>query len=124
MALNQIKNEHFNDAFEVYFPTQGPVCADSSPRRGFLVTNALRFRNRLFQGELLVNERIVEYPVVFKSIREPGRVLDIGCVSSRLPIQLASLGYDVHGLEYTAVTVHPSRISGSIRRTCSAGRLT
>jgi hypothetical protein len=65
MALNQM-NEHFNDAFEVYFPTQGPVVRTAHRAAGFLVTNALRFRNRLFQGELLVNERIVEYPVVFK----------------------------------------------------------
>jgi 2-polyprenyl-3-methyl-5-hydroxy-6-metoxy-1,4-benzoquinol methylase len=98
VALNQM-TEHFNDAFEVYFPKQGRVVRTAHRAAGFLVTNAFRFRNRLFRGELLVNERIVEYPVVFKWIKERGRVLDIGCVSSRLPLQLASLGYAVHGLD-------------------------
>lgn len=88
-----------NDAFQVYYP----------PRRGlrrwaFRALSASlaageRARQSGFGGRLLVNERVVEYPLIFQWIRPSGRVLDIGCVSSRLPIQLASLGYAVHGLD-------------------------
>lgn len=98
MALNQM-NEKLNDAFETYFPRFDPI------RRffylGFSLLTLLTFRIRiwLFGGRILVNERIVEYPQVLRWIRTEGLILDIGCVSSRLPIQLASLGYTVHGLD-------------------------
>ena len=59
----------------------------------------LKSRTRMFGGRLLVNERIVEYPQIFQWIRRDGRVLDIGCASSRLFIQLASLSYEVHGID-------------------------
>src|SRR5688572_9338770 len=32
-------------------------------------------------------------------IKERVRVLDIGCIPSRLPVQVASLGYEVHALD-------------------------
>jgi hypothetical protein len=98
MPLNQM-SEHFNDAFEIYFPRQrgfGRACFKAA---NVAVLQAFRLRQRLFRGELLVNERIVEYPIVLRWMKDSGRVLDIGCVSSRLPIQLASLGYDVHALD-------------------------
>ncbi len=88
-----------NDAFQLYYP----------PRRGLrryafrALSSGLEagesLRRRAFGGRLRVNERIVEYPLVFQWLPPRGRVLDIGCVSSRLPIQLASLGYEVHGLD-------------------------
>ena len=98
MSLNQI-NEQFNDAFETYFPrlntfTKWPYRAST-----VALSQGLKWRMRLFGGQLLVNERIVEYPQILRWLRPPGRILDIGCVSSRLPIQLASLGYTVHGLD-------------------------
>ena len=98
MPLNQM-SEHFNDAFELYFPRQRGVERVCFRAANFAVLRAFRLRQRLFRGQLVVNERIVEYPIVLRWIKEQGRVLDIGCVSSRLPIQLASVGYDVHALD-------------------------
>jgi len=99
MSLNQM-NEQFNDAFETYFPRH------RSPFKRFLyraMSKALsvgfKLRTLLLSGRLLVNERIVEYPQIFRWIKPEGVVLDIGCVESRLPIQLASLGYKVHGID-------------------------
>jgi len=40
----------------------------------------------------MLNERIVEYPMVFRLIRPSGRVLDVGCVSSRLPCNWPASG--------------------------------
>jgi SAM-dependent methyltransferase len=98
MSLNNA-SEHFNDAFELYFPRQRVLQRAAFKVANLTALNALRLRRRLFRGQLLVNERIVEYPLVFQWMKPAGRVLDIGCVSSRLPIQLASLGYDVHALD-------------------------
>ena len=50
----------------------------------------------------IMNERIAEYPYVFHQIaRYPGiqSVLDIGSAFSLMPIQLATLGYKVTGLD-------------------------
>jgi SAM-dependent methyltransferase len=41
-----------------------------------------------------VNERIVEIPFVHARVEGP-RVLDVGCCESQLPLELASLGYEV-----------------------------
>jgi SAM-dependent methyltransferase len=53
----------------------------------------------VFKGQLLINERIVEYAVALRWLPESGRVLDVGCVTSRFPLQLAALGYDVWGVD-------------------------
>ncbi len=46
------------------------------------------------------NERLVELPFLFKHIRKaPAKVLDLGCVESIVPIQLAMMGYDVTGID-------------------------
>ncbi len=42
---------------------------------------------------------MIEYPYIFSRVRQGDVILDIGCVSSRLPIQLASLGHEVHGVD-------------------------
>ena len=50
----------------------------------------------------IMNERIAEYPYVFHQIaRQPGvqTVLDIGSAFSLMPVQLATLGYKVTGLD-------------------------
>jgi SAM-dependent methyltransferase len=99
VSLNQV-NEAFNDAFETYFPKLNPLSRLFYGASTVVALGAgLRWRRRLFGGKVLVNERIVEYPQVLCWLPPIGSVLDIGCVSSRLPIQLASLGYTVHGLD-------------------------
>ncbi len=105
MSVNQM-NEQLNDAFETYFPhlnglTRWPYYAST-----LALSAAHKVRARLFGGRVLVNERIVEYPLILRWLRSEGRILDIGCVSSRLPIQLASLGYTVHGLDTRAYPFH------------------
>lgn len=98
MSLNQI-NVQLNDAFETYFPPQTSAVRLLHGAGTVGLTWALTLRTKLFGGKLLVNERIVEYPQILRWLPPQGAVLDIGCVSSRLPIQLASLGYTVHGLD-------------------------
>ena len=48
-----------------------------------------------------VPERIVEYPFVFKNVikLKEGRILDVGCYGSYLLTALASLGYEVYGID-------------------------
>lgn len=98
MSLNQL-NEDLNDAFESYFPERGLLREVPYRAASLALLLGLHLRRRLFGGRVLANERIVEYPQVLRWIRPGGRVLDVGCVSSRLPIQLASLGYAVHGID-------------------------
>lgn len=108
MSLNQM-NEQLNDAFETYFPKLNPVTKWPHRATTLALSQGLKWRARLFGGQLLINERIVEYPQVLRWIRPQGRVLDIGCVSSRLPIQLASLGYHVEGVDTRAYPfTHPN----------------
>lgn len=47
------------------------------------------------------SERIVEHPFVLKNISEDRRysILDFGCAKSLLPLQLASLGHNVIGVD-------------------------
>src|SRR5690348_13905524 len=57
---------------------------------------------RLLVRRTFMNERIAEYPYVFSQLaRYPGTnsVLDVGSAFSLLPIQLATLGYKVTGLD-------------------------
>jgi SAM-dependent methyltransferase len=50
--------------------------------------------------EVVMAERLVEIPFVFRHLPRPGvSVLDFGCSDSVLAIQLASLGYDVVGVD-------------------------
>jgi SAM-dependent methyltransferase len=98
MSLNQV-NPEFNDAFETYFPKMNPLVRLVYGALTVGLTGGIKLRRRLFGGRVLVNERIVEYPQILRWLRPQGRVLDVGCVSSRLPIQLASLGYTVHGID-------------------------
>jgi len=53
-----------------------------------------------FIGEV-ISERVVEYPFVFRHLDIPvgSRVLDVGCCFSLLSLQLASLGYNVYGVD-------------------------
>ncbi len=50
---------------------------------------------------VIFSERIIEYPLVFQYLDENWRsILDFGCVEDLLPIHLASLGYNVTGLDF------------------------
>lgn len=58
----------------------------------------IRFRN----GDWFANERLVELPFVFSQIDLDGsgrRALEFGCTRSTLALQLASLGYEVVGVD-------------------------
>ncbi len=57
---------------------------------------------RLLTRHTVMNERIAEYPYVFAQLArhpEVKSVLDIGSAFSLLPLQLATLGYKVTGLD-------------------------
>lgn len=67
------------------------------------------------------SERLVEYPLIFAHLGlRRGKILDVGCRYSLLPIQLASLGFETYGID-----VHPYRprhenftfVRGDIRKT-------
>lgn len=45
------------------------------------------------------NERILEIPFVLTRLPRTGKILDIGCTSSSLALQLAGLGYDVTAVD-------------------------
>jgi SAM-dependent methyltransferase len=94
MSMDQA-NPDFNDAIEKYFSAAGKIAGAA----GRVVQGLEALRVRALGGRILINERIVEYPMVFRLLLPRGRVLDVGCVSSRLPLQLASLGYEVHGVD-------------------------
>jgi len=51
--------------------------------------------------ELIVNERIIEYPFIFQNLnlRKGSKILDFGCWESKLSIELASLGFKVIGVD-------------------------
>jgi len=56
-----------------------------------------------------VNERIVELPFVYGRLRERQRVLDVGCAESTLSISLASLGFQVTGVDLRSYPLkHPN----------------
>lgn len=65
-----------------------------------------RFFNRFSsyyagKSRVVVTARIIEYPILFQYLRH-GRlkILDFGCVEDMLPIHLASLGYEVTGMDF------------------------
>jgi 2-polyprenyl-3-methyl-5-hydroxy-6-metoxy-1,4-benzoquinol methylase len=100
VSLNQW-NEQLNDTLETYFPKArfGVLTAVAYKALSLTPLLGLRLRIRAFGGTICVNERIVEYPQILRWIGPEGRALDVGCVASRLPIRLASLGYEVHGVD-------------------------
>lgn len=51
--------------------------------------------------KIVLSERIIEYPILFQHLKpEASRILDFGCVEDLLPIHLASLGYNVTGMDF------------------------
>lgn len=78
-----------------------------------------RLRRLLYQD--IVSERLIEYPLIFNHLApRSGRILDVGCRYSHLVLQLASLGYQVTGLDlepYPYSHSHLTFVTGDIRRT-------
>ncbi len=61
--------------------------------------------------EQKANERVVEMPFVFQniSLKKGASILDFGCTDSKLPIELASLGYKVTGTDLRSYKLrHPN----------------
>ncbi|MEW6673839.1 MAG: class I SAM-dependent methyltransferase [Thermodesulfobacteriota bacterium] len=57
-------------------------------------------RRRIAEKRMHANERIVEHPWVMMQLGlERGKVLDVGCCWSTLPIELAGLGFQVWGID-------------------------
>ncbi len=52
--------------------------------------------------KIKIGERIVEIPFLYKNLdfNKVNRILDLGCVGSKISLQLASLGYNVVGIDY------------------------
>ena len=60
---------------------------------------------------VVINERIVDYSFVHQNIglNGEGRILDVGCCGSSLVIELASLGYEVYGIDVKSYPLeHPN----------------
>ncbi len=53
-------------------------------------------------GKIYIGERIVEIPFLYKNLdfHKINKILDLGCVGSKISLQLASLGYKVVGIDY------------------------
>ncbi len=53
-------------------------------------------------GKIEIGERIVEIPFLYKNLdfNSMEKILDLGCVGSKISMQLASIGYNVVGIDY------------------------
>jgi SAM-dependent methyltransferase len=84
----------------------------------FIFYRAPRLRDRLYDWFVSTNERIVENPWVHSKIKiEEGSIIDVGCYSSKLPLELASLGLEVWGIDVRRYQLtHPnfSFVQGNI----------
>ena len=76
------------------------VCQKFPLAWSILVRLPTAMRQKLVAEKVSINERIVEHPWVFMNIGiHQGRILDVGCCWSALPIHLASLGFEVWGID-------------------------
>lgn len=60
-------------------------------------------KRKAFIKKVFLNERIIEIPFTIDAlsqISKEGKVLDLGCMESVLPLFLASLGYQVTGFDF------------------------
>jgi SAM-dependent methyltransferase len=59
---------------------------------------------------LQISERVVEYPLIFANLNlSEGKICDLGSAGSKLPLELASLGHSVIGVDYKPqYFVHPN----------------
>ena len=47
-----------------------------------------------------VDAHLIEIPFLFRNIRDPSKVLDVGCSGSPVALQLAMMRYNVTGIDY------------------------
>lgn len=47
-----------------------------------------------------VNEHLIQVPFLFRNIKSPAKVLDVGCTGSPIALQLAMMRYNVTGIDY------------------------
>lgn len=100
MAIYDLIELNLNDSVERYYKDIVKIISLFYKGMECAIKLLINIKNKIFPNEILVNERIIEYPLLFQNIRNQGRVLDVGCYSSRLPIELASLGrYEVYGVD-------------------------
>jgi len=61
-------------------------------------------------SRVIFSERIIEYPLIFQYLdRDWSSILDFGCMEDLLPIHLASLGYNITGLDFRSYPfTHPN----------------
>ncbi len=67
--------------------------------RWFLLNKMPFLADKLFQA--VISERVADYAFAHQNIglNGEGKILDVGCQGSKLPIELASLGYKVWGID-------------------------
>lgn len=108
VSIDQV-NLDFNDALQFYYPPQTFWQRLLYRTTARLIPQLLSMQHRTCRARRLVNERIVEYAQVLRWLPDRGTILDVGCVSSRLPLHLAALGYTVHGID---VRPYPLEVTG------------
>ena len=52
-------------------------------------------------NKIYIGERIAEIPFLYKNLnfKKVNKILDLGCVGSKISLQLATLGYDIVGID-------------------------
>lgn len=74
---------------------------DRVPRVKAYAADLIRLGLRkVFEPGMVTTERVVEYPFVFQNLSGVrGPILDVGCCHSRMPLALASRGFQVVGID-------------------------
>lgn len=76
----------------------------------FLMQKFPKFTKHFLGEEIHITSRIIEPPLIFRNLKLiNGKILDVGCCGSRLVIELASLGYEVYGVDQKDYSLsHPN----------------
>ena len=93
-----------------YMPVGEPIAYTAKSSKLLFLNFSLRWlilnkmpwlADKIFH--IVINERVADYPFVHQnigiSLKGKGRILDVGCYGTKLVIELASLGYDVYGID-------------------------
>lgn len=95
--MTDFKLERYQYAKDIYFDADG--FRQRVARRLRAIADRLGSHSH---GELVVSERVLEYPLLFHALDAPpgARILDFGCVGGLFSLHLACLGYAVTGLDF------------------------